>query len=92
MGEDDLHVGEINRDVVDQHWLAVFEPDPAAAAHSGAHAGVPGVEDRGQPVLGDHLVDRLGHPVGGVCVLHDPVELETFDPEILDQVARLSRA
>ena len=63
MGDDDLHVGEGDRHVLDQHRVAVLQPQPAAAAHARADARVAAVEDGRQLVLGDHLVDRPGHPV-----------------------------
>ena len=46
----------------------------------------------GQLVFVDHFIDRIGHPVRRVGVLHDPVELEALDPMILDQIARFPRA
>ena len=43
-------------------------------------------------MLGDHFVDRVSDTIGRVAILHDVVELEAFDAEILDQVAGLARA
>ena len=65
MRDDDRHVGEIHRDVVDMDRLRVFQAQSAAAAHAGAHAGMAGVEDRGQLMLGDHLVELVGLAVIG---------------------------
>ena len=56
-----------------------------------ADARVAAVEDRRQLVLGDHLVDRPGHPVGRLEALHRRVELEALDAVLLDQLARLAR-
>ncbi len=92
MGEDDLHVGEIHRDIIDQHRLAVFQAHAATAAHAGAHAGVSGVEDRGQAIFGDDFVDRIADAIGRVAVLGDAMELEALHAEVLDQITGLTRA
>jgi hypothetical protein len=93
VGEDDLHVGKVDRDVVDQHRLAILEPHAAAALHPRAHARMAGVEDGRQLVLGDHLVDRIGHPVIGVRVLHRmPWNLKPLTPWSSIRSPRLARA
>ena len=92
MRENDLHVRKVDRDVVDEHRLAPFQPNTAAAAHAGAHARVARVKDRGQLVLRDHLVDRVGDAIGGIDVLHDAVEFEAAHAVPLDEIARLARA
>ena len=51
---------EVDGDIVDVHRVRVLEPDPAAAGHARADAAVAGVEQRRQPGLGDHLVERVG--------------------------------
>jgi hypothetical protein len=88
----DLHVGEIDRHVVQVHGVAVLQPQAAAAAHARTDTAVPGVEDGGQLVRVDHLVDRPGHLVVGVVALHRGVELEALDALFLDQPLGLARA
>ena len=43
-------------------------------------------------MFGNHFVDRPGHAVAGIDVLHDVVKLEAAHPVILDQIAGLARA
>ncbi|MGQ0543819.1 MAG: hypothetical protein ACT4P3_00590 [Betaproteobacteria bacterium] len=38
MREDERHVGEIDRDVVDEHRLRILEPDPSSRPGAGAIA------------------------------------------------------
>ena len=65
MRDDDRHVREIRRDVVEVHRVGILQPQPAAARHAGADARMAAVEDRRQLVLGDHLVELVGHAVVG---------------------------
>ena len=91
MSEHDLHVGEVDRHVVDQHRLAPLQAHAAAAGQPRAHARMAGVEDRRQLVCGDHLVDRVADGIGRMDVLHDAVEFEPPHPVILNEVARFAR-
>ena len=63
MRQDDRHVREIHRHVVDRHRVAVLQPDAAAARHAGADAAVAGVKEHGQPGLGEDFVQRVGEAV-----------------------------
>ena len=62
---------------------------PAAAREPGADPGVAGVEERGQPGLGDDLVQRIDGAVVRVEGLHVRVELEALDAVVADQPPRL---
>ena len=84
-----LSVGEVDRDVVDVDRVRVLEPDPAAAGQARADARLPGVEERGQPGLLDHLVERVGHAVVGEEALHVGMELEAAHAVVGDQAPRL---
>jgi hypothetical protein len=68
--------GEVDGDVVDRHRVAVLEAHAAAAAHPRADPAVPGVEQHGQPRLGEHLVERIGEPVVRHELLERRVQLE----------------
>jgi len=57
MRDDDLHVGEGDGHVLEQHRVAVLQAQAAAATHAASDAAV---EDRRQMVLVDDLVDRPG--------------------------------
>ena len=84
-----LSVGEVHRDVVDVDRVGVLEPDAAAPGQARADARVPGVEERGQPGLLDHLVERVGQAVVREEPLHVGVELEAAHAVVGDQAARL---
>ena len=75
-------------------WIGFeyLRPQAAAAPHAGAHSGVAAVEDRRQPVLGDYLVERIGHAVVGKEALAGRMELEAADAAVRDQLARLAHA
>src|SRR5436309_2945154 len=92
MREDDRHIREIDRDVVEQHGLRVLEPDAAPATRRRADAGLPGVEKRRQLGLGDCFVQRVSHAVVGKELLHRRVKLEAPDAEVLDQPPRFAHA
>ena len=72
--------------------LEYFSRRPPPPAHAGADAGMAAVEDRRQLVLGDHLVELVGHPVVRKEALHGRMELEALDDAGLDQIARLAHA
>ena len=85
MREHDLHVGEVDGDVVDVHRVRVFEADAAAARQACPDTGVPGVEQRRDPAFLDHLVQRVD--LAGVREerLDVRVELEPADAVVADQ-------
>ena len=62
-------------------------PPPPGQAR--ADARVPGVEERRQPGLLDHLVERVGHAVVREEALHVRVELEAAHAVLGDQAPRL---
>ena len=53
---------------------------PPPPRRAGADAGLPGVEERRQLRLGDHLVERIGHAVVREELLHRRMELEALAP------------
>jgi hypothetical protein len=73
--QNDWHVREVDRDIIDVHRVRVLEANPTAARQARAHAGVPGVEHCWQARLGDDCVQRVGHPVVGEERLQVRVEL-----------------
>ena len=87
--EHDLERREVDRDVVDVDRIRVLEADAAAAGQARADARLPGVEERGQPRLLDHLVERVGHAVVREEALDVGVELEAAHPVVGDQAPRL---
>src|SRR5215471_9838243 len=76
MRQDDLHPGEADRHVVDVQRVGVLQADPAAAGHTGADAGLAGVEQRDRPEFLDRLVQAVRHPVVGVEPLDVRMEFE----------------
>ena len=84
-----LSVGKSTGDVVDVDRVGVLEPDPTAPGKAGADARVTGVEQRRQPCLLDHLVERIGKAVVREEPLHVGVELEATDAVVGDQAPRL---
>ncbi len=92
MCDDHRHVGEIGRDVVEVDRIGVLEFQPAAARHAGADAGMSGVEDGRQLVLGDEFVELIGDRIVREEALHRGVELEALDQAGLDEVAGFPHA
>jgi hypothetical protein len=86
--ENDLEVGEVGGHVVEAHRVRVLEPQPAAAREARANAAVSRVEERRQPGLGDHLVQRIGSAVVREELLEVGMELEAPDAVVVDQAAR----
>ena len=89
MREHDLQRREVDGDVVHVHRVGVLQPDAAAARQARADARMPGVEERGQPGLLDHLVERVGQAVVREEALHVGVELEAAHAVLGDQAPRL---
>src|SRR5471032_1729032 len=92
MRDDDLHVGEVSRDVVKVNRFRVLEPQSTAAGHAAADAGMTAVEYRRQSVFGNYFVQRISHAVVGVEALHGRMKLEAAYAALLDQPPRLARA
>ena len=91
VGEDDVQLREVGRDVVDRHRVGVLQPHAAAAGHARADPGRAGMEQRDQPGLGDHLVQRVEGAVVGPEGLRVGVELEPARAA-LHPLARLAHA
>ena len=89
MREHDLELGEVHGDVVHVHRVGVLEPDTAAAWEARADARLPGVEERRQSGLLDHLVERVRQPVVRKEALHVRVELEAAHAVLCDQAPGL---
>jgi len=87
--ENDLQGREVDRDVVDVHRVRVLEANAAAAGQPRADARLPRVEERGQPRLFDHLVERVRHAVVREEALGVRVELEAAHAVFVDQTPRL---
>src|SRR5947207_9257786 len=92
MCDDDRDVGEIDRYVIEVNRIGVFEAQSAAARHAGADARMAAVEDCRQPMLGNHLIEWIRHPIVRKETLDGGVELETADHAGRDQTARLAHA
>src|SRR5690625_1289312 len=60
VGQDDVHIREVGRHIVDQHGVGVLQPDTTTAGLAGTHAGLAGVEEGDQAVGLDELVQRVG--------------------------------
>src|SRR5260370_19960825 len=82
MGQDDVHVGEIDRHVVDVHRVGVLQTDAAAAVRARSDSGLAGVEQGHKPAGGDDLVERVGTSVVRIEALRARVELEPPDTEV----------
>ena len=91
MREHDRHVREVDRDIVHVERVRILEPDPAASPLAHPDPALAGVEEGGQPRLGDRLVEDIGMPVVRIERLHARVELEPLDPVALDQGPRGAR-
>ena len=85
MGEHDGQVGEVDGDVVDEHRVRVLQPDAGPAAHAGPDAGVTGVEQGGDPMTFEHLVQWVGRRIVRVEALRVRVELEALHAVLDDQ-------
>ena len=86
-----LSVGEVHGDVVDVDRVGVLQPDAAAPGEARADARVARVEERRQPCLLDHLVERVRHAVVREEALDVRVELEAAHAVVGDQAAALRR-
>jgi len=69
MRHDDRHVGEIHRDIIDVHGIAVLQANSAATRHAGTDAAVAGVKNHGQLRRGYHFIERIRGLVVGVKLL-----------------------
>ena len=76
--------------VVTDHSVAAGEIDivERGCRHELIRGVCDGVEDGGQAMFRNHLIDGIGDTVGGVAVLRDAVELEAPYAKILNEVAR----
>src|SRR5439155_18274774 len=92
MCDDDRDVGEIDRYVIEVNRIGIFEAQSAATRHAGADARMAAMEDCRELVLGNHLIERIRHPVVREETLNGGVELEAADHARLDQTARLAHA
>ncbi len=92
MRHDDRHVRKIHSDVIDEHRVAVLQPDAAAAGHTGADAAVPGVEQHGQFCFGEDFVERVRHPIVWRKRLQRRVQLEAANAAARDETLRLAHA
>src|SRR6266852_4482607 len=90
MRNDDRHVREVGRDIVNVHGVRVFELETAAARHTRTDARVTGVENCGQLMLCDDLVKLIGHSIVWEETLQSGMELETLNYAGFDEVARFA--
>ena len=89
---DDRHVREIHRHVVDEHRVAVLQPDAAAARHPRADPAVSGVKEHGQPRFREDFVERIRDAVVGRKLLEGRMKFEAANAARLHQLARLAHA
>ena len=92
MGEDDGHVGEVDGHIIEMDGLRIFQPQAAPAPHARADARMARVEDGGQLIFGDDLIELVGHAVVWVETLTSRVKLEALHHASLDQRPGLPRA
>jgi hypothetical protein len=90
--EDDGHIGKIDGNIIEIHGVRIFQPHVVAGSHARSHARLPGVEQRRLAGLRDRLVERIRQSVVGKKALHRRVELESLNPELIDETARLPGA
>ena len=90
MGDDDRHVREVGGDVVEVNRVRIFEAQAAAARHACSDAGMAAVKDGRQLVLGDRLIEAIGHAVVGKEALQGRVKFEPLDHALLNEAARLA--
>src|SRR5690242_19688334 len=90
MCEHDRHMGEVDGDIVDWHWVAVLEPNASAATHAGADAAVAGVEQHWQACFGKDLVERVSMSIVGPELLNRWMQFETSDLAGGDKPLRLA--
>ncbi len=77
MRHDDGHVGKVDSNIVDVHWITVFQPHAAAARHSGANARMPGVKYHRKFRFSNHFIEWIHGFVVGVKLLQRRMELES---------------
>src|SRR5262245_52048363 len=87
--DDDLHLGKIDRNVVDVHRIGIFQADAPAPRHARADPGLAAVKERDRALRGDRLVEHIRAVVVGIEALGRGMELEPLDAEIAHQAARL---
>src|SRR5688500_8144432 len=89
MGGDDLQVGEVGGDVVEQDGSGVPELDATATGEARTQASGAGVEQDRDAEPGGGLVHRVaGRIVGGVA-LRRRMELQAPEAELGDGTAQL---
>ena len=91
MRHDDLHVGPVNRDIVQMHRVAVGQTQPATATHATADAAVASVKNRGQFVGVDDLVNRPSHFVVRMAALGSRVKFEPAHTLLFNQPLGFTR-
>src|SRR5712692_10714497 len=92
MRNDDRHVGEVGRDIVNVDGVRVLEFETAAARHARTDSRVTGVKNCRQLMLGDDLVKLIGHSIVWEEALQSRMELKTSNYASFDEVTRLTHA
>src|SRR5580658_3371723 len=92
MRNDDFHLREISRYVIEVHRIRILQAQAATAGHAGAHAGMTAVENSWQAVFRDDFVHWIGHAVARKKSLARRVKLETFDAVVGEQAAHFAKA
>src|SRR5579862_5579280 len=90
MRSDDRHVRKLPRDIVQINRLRISQAQAPSSAHSCTDAGVPSVKDRGQLMLRNDLIERVGQFVVRKESLDGRVKLEAAN-SLADETLRLSR-
>src|ERR1700728_332717 len=85
MGEDDRHAGKIDRNVVDEHRVGVFQLDACATRHARPDSGLAGVEQRRQSRFRNRLVQDIGAAIVREKALHRGMKLEAANAEVADE-------
>src|SRR5262249_59936655 len=70
MRKNDRHIRKINGDIINVHWVAVFQTNASAAAHACADPAVAGVKNHRQTSFRDDFVKRVNRSVVRVKSLY----------------------
>jgi len=89
MRHDDRHIGEIHRDIVNWHRIAILQAHAAAARHAAADPAVSCMKDAREAGLRKYFVERIGDPVAGRKLLQGRMKFQAVNPARRHPTARL---
>jgi hypothetical protein len=82
--------GKVDRHIVDWYWVAILQPDTAAAPHACANAAVSGVKDDWKLRFGENLVQRIPDAIVREELLNRWMKLEAAYCPRADQTSRFA--